>query len=101
MLSLNELKLVADVRGIKGYESMSEDELLDVLNPLKQTKKGKKSKTSSFEAKIEEIRKEFNESRYKFCKLKIKEVRKNLYEIENEKNPSKSRIKRLKKILQN
>ena len=101
MLSLNELKLVADVRGIKGYESMSEDELLDVLNPLKQTKKGKKSKTSSFEAKIEEIRKEFNESRYKFSKLKIKEVRKNLYEIENEKNPSKSRIKRLKKILQN
>ena len=101
MLSLNELKLVADVRGIKGYESMSEDELLDVLNPLKQTKKGKKPKTSSFEAKIEEIRKEFNESRYKFSKLKIKEVRKNLYEIENEKNPSKSRIKRLKKILQN
>ena len=43
-LSLNELKLVADARGIKTYESMSEDELLSVLNPLKQTKKGKKPK---------------------------------------------------------
>ena len=37
-LSLNELKLVAEARGIKGYESMSEDELLNILNPLKETK---------------------------------------------------------------
>ena len=39
------------------------------------------------------IRKEFNESRYKFSKLKIKEIRKNLYEIENERKPFKSKIK--------
>ena len=43
-LSLEKLKLVAEARGIKGYESMSEDELLNVLNPLKQTRKGKKNK---------------------------------------------------------
>ena len=43
-LSLEKLKLVAEARGIKGYESMSEDELLNVLNPLKQTRKGKKTK---------------------------------------------------------
>ena len=43
-LSLKELKLVAKARGIKGYESMSEDELLNVLNPLKQTKKVKNRK---------------------------------------------------------
>ena len=30
--------------------------------------------------------------RYKFSKLKIKEIRKNLYEIENEKNLSESKI---------
>ena len=71
-LSLEELKLVAESRGIRGYESVSEDKLLNVLNPLKQTKKCKKTKTSSFKAKIEEIKKEFNESRYKFSKLKIK-----------------------------
>ena len=90
-LSLNELKFFAEAGGIKGYESMSEDELLNVLNPLKQREKGekpkksKKSKTSFFKAKIEESRKEFNKSRHKFSKLKIKEIRKNLYEIENEK----------------
>ena len=43
-LSLKELKLVAKARGIKGYESMSEDELLNVLNPLKQKKKQVKNR---------------------------------------------------------
>ena len=71
-LSLEELKLVAESRGIRGYESMSEDKLLNALNPLEQTKKCKKPKTSSFKSKIEEIKKEINESRYKFSKLKIK-----------------------------
>ena len=41
------------------------------------------------------MRKGFNESRHKFSKLKIKEIRKNLYEIENEKNPSESKIKEI------
>ena len=68
-LSLKELKLVAKARGIKGYESISEDELLNVLNPLKQ-KKGKR------QTKEEEIRKEFNESKDKFSKLKRKEIKK-------------------------
>ena len=45
------------------------------------------------------MRKEFNESRYKFSKLKIKEIRKNLYEIENEKNPSESKIKEIERNL--
>ena len=43
-LSLDELQLVAGARGIKVYESMSKDELLNVLNPLKQTKKVKNRK---------------------------------------------------------
>ena len=43
-LSLNELKFFAEAGGIKGYESMSEDELLNVLNPLKQREKGEKPK---------------------------------------------------------
>ena len=66
---------------------MSEDELLDVLNLLKKTKK----------LNIKEIRKEFNKSRHRFSKLKIKDIRKNLYEIENEKNLSESRIKEIKR----
>ena len=31
-LSLNELRLIAKIRGINGYESMSEDKLLSALN---------------------------------------------------------------------
>ena len=62
---------------------MSKDELLRSLTPSRPVKKGKKPKTNFSEARIEKIRKEFNESRYKFSKLKIKEIRKNLYEIEN------------------
>ena len=64
---------------------MSKDELLRSLTSSKPVKKGKKPKTNFSKARIEKVRKEFNESRYKFSKLKIKEIIKNLYEIENEK----------------
>ena len=37
-LSLNELKLIAKSRGIKGYKTMSEDRLLSALNPLESMK---------------------------------------------------------------
>ena len=53
---------------------MSKGELLSAPTPSKPVKKGKKTKTSFSKAKIEKIRKEFNESRYKFSKLKIKEI---------------------------
>ena len=41
-LSLNELKTIAKVRGIKGYKSMSAERLLSVLNesePVKESEK--------------------------------------------------------------
>ena len=46
---------------------------------------------------MEKIRKEFNESRYKFSKSKINEIRRNLYEIENEKSLFKSKRKGIEK----
>ena len=70
-LGLEDLQAIAQVRGIKDYKSMSRDELLSILFPSKKEKKGKKPKTSFSKARIEEIREEFNESRYKFSKLKI------------------------------
>ena len=62
-LSTKELKAIAKIRGIKGYKSMSEDELLRSLTSSKPVKKGKKPKTNFSKARIETIRKEFNESR--------------------------------------
>ena len=84
-LSTKELKAIAKIRSIKAYKSMSEDELLSALNSSKPAKKDKNLKTNFSKARIEKIRKEFNESRHKFSKLKIKEIRKSLYEIENER----------------
>ena len=99
VLSSEELKAIAEIRGIKGYKSMSEGELLSAPTPSKQATKGKNPKTSFSKAKIEKIGKESNESRYKFSKLKIKEIRKNLYEIEYEKQPSESKIKDIERNL--
>ena len=44
-LSAEELKAIAEIRGIKGYESISEGELLSANTPPKKSKK-KKSKNS-------------------------------------------------------
>ena len=98
-LSTKKIKAIAKIRGIKGYKSISEDELLRSLTSPKPVKEDKKTKTNFSKAIIEKIRKEFNESRYKFSKLKIKEIRKNLYEIENERNPSESKIKEIERNL--
>ena len=53
------VKLLAQKRGIKGYKRMSKDRLLSALISSKPV------------ARIEKIRKEFNESRHKFSKSKI------------------------------
>ena len=47
-LSLEELKAIAEIRGIKGYKSMSKDELLSALTPSKPVKKGKKKQKHVF-----------------------------------------------------
>ena len=50
-LELEDLQAVAQVRGIKDYESMSRDELLSIIFPstkAKKAKKGKKNKNKFF-----------------------------------------------------
>ena len=57
---------------------MSEDELISALIASKSVKKSEKNfdntkpKINFYKARIEKIRKEFNESRYKFSKSKRK-----------------------------
>ena len=99
-LSLEDLQAIARLRDVKDYESMSIDELSNIIFPLKKAqkaKKGKKPNTRFSKARIKKIREEFNESRYTFSKLKIKEIRENLYKIE--KDLSKSKIKEIEKNL--
>ena len=88
-LSSEELKeiatLLAKKRNIKSYKSISEDEVLSALISSKPVRKGEKNfdetkpKTNFSKAKIEKIRREFNESRHKFSKSKINEIRRNIY----------------------
>ena len=77
-LSLNELKLVAKSRGIKGYKSMSKERLLRVLSESKLVGR----ETNFDDERLKKIREEFNNLRDRFLKSKLKEIRRNLYEIE-------------------
>ena len=78
-------KLLAEGRGIKGYESMSRDKLLSGLT------------SSENKSRMEKIREEVKELSHKFSSLEIKEIIKELYEIENKKRLSAS--KKTKKYL--
>ena len=80
-LSLNKLKTIAKIRGIKGYKSMSEERLLSILNESKSAKESEKN--------FDDARIDFNKLRDRLTNTKIKEIRKDLYRIENKKNLSK------------
>ena len=94
-LSLNELKLVAKRRGIKGYKSMSKERLLSALSESELVG----SEKNFDDERLKKIREEFNKLRDRFSEPKVKEIRWNLYEIENKKNLSKSKIKKIKENL--
>ena len=87
-LSLNELKQIAKMRRIKGYQNMSKERLLNALDESESAK-------SLSNANIEEIKEDFYKLRDRFLKPKIKEIKnkklseselketeKNLFELE-------------------
>ena len=49
--------------------------------------------------RLKKIREDLNKSRHKVSKSKIKEIRKNLYEIKSKKNLSTHKIKEIEKNL--
>ena len=84
-LSLDELKLIAESRNIRDYENKSEKDLIKALSePKPKIRINKK--------KLEEIRKDFNELRYKFSKKEIDKYRKAFYDIKNYRYLSASEI---------
>ena len=82
-LTSDELKTIAEIRCIRGYESMSEERLLSSLN---ESESAKESDKNFDDASIEKIKKEFNKLRDRLSKPKIKEIRQDLYRIKNKKN---------------
>ena len=76
-LSLNELKQTMKMRRIKGYKSMSKERLLSALDESESA--GSRKKINN--ARIKKIREGFYKLRHGYLKQKIKEIRRNLYEI--------------------
>ena len=81
-LYLNELKQIAKMRGIKGYKRMTKERLISSVNEWEPVKESEKKFD---DARIEKIKKDFNKLRYRLSKPKIKEIRRDLYRIENKK----------------
>ena len=94
ILSPKELKdiakLLAQKRGIKDYKDMSNDKLLSALKVSKNENK----------TRIDKIRQEIKELDHKLSRQELKEIKKNLYEIQKTKRVA-SNQKRLKTILIN
>ena len=72
-LSLNELKIIVQTRNISDYEKKSKEDLIKALREPKPTPK---PKIMINRKKLEEIRKDFNESRHKFSKKEIDGIEK-------------------------
>ena len=94
-LSLNELKLVAKSRGIKGYKSMSKERLLRDLSESELVE----SENNFDNERLKKITKDFNELRDRSSKPQIKDIRKSLYDIKYPKNLSTQKIKGIEENL--
>ena len=88
--SLDELKLVAKNRNIKGYENKCEEDLIKILSEPRP-------KISIPKKKIKEMKKDFSELRHKFSIGKIDKYRKSFYNIKNCKYLSTAEKKEVEK----
>ena len=86
------------MRRTKSYKNISIERLLSALDESEDNSI-KHSENNFNNAKIKKIRENFIKLRDRFLKPKLKEIRINLYEIENKKNLSKSKIKEINQNL--
>ena len=74
------IEFLAKKRNIKDYKCKSNKELLQAIKENKNNQKRSKNKE-----RIGIIREELKELSYKLSKNELKEIKKNLYQIENKK----------------
>ena len=124
-LSLDELRLIAQIRNISDYENKSKEDLIKALSETKQSPKPetpkpkpetpntrKKPKQTKPEAepkpkpeirvnkrKLKKLRKDFDELKHKFSKKEIKEYRKTFYNVKSTKIFIYQKSRRQAKIL--
>ena len=99
-LLLNERNQIAKMRRTEGCKSMSTERFLSALDESECNSIESSGSRNNFNnARIKKIREDFNKLRDRFLKPKIEEIRRNLYEIENKKNLSKSKIKEIEQNL--
>ena len=92
-LSLEEsryiIEFLARKRGVNNYKRKSNDELLHALKESEKHEKSKNNQPQKIKSKnkerIDVIREELKELGYKLSKGELKEIKKNLYKIENKK----------------
>ena len=89
-LSFNELKLIAKYGNISNYENKSKEDLIKTLSEPKP-------KLGINKNKLEEIRKDFYNLRYKFSKKEVDKYRKVFYDIKNYRHLSESEIEEIRK----
>ena len=99
-LSFEELRLIAQVRNISGYENKSKEDLIKALSETKpETPKPETPKPAIRvnKRKLKKLRKDFDELKHKFSKKEIDRYRKAFYVAKNKKYLSKSEIKKTSK----
>ena len=84
----------------KDYKTMSKERLLSAIDESERNSiEPSGSKNNFINVRIKKVREDFNELRGKLLKQKIKDIRRNLNEIENKKNLSNSKIKQIQQNL--
>ena len=78
--SRDKIEFLAKKRNIKDYKRKSND---DLLQAIKENKK--QQKMSKNEERINTIREELKDLSYKLSRSELKEIKKNLYNIEERK----------------
>ena len=98
-LSLDELRLIAQVRNISDYENKSKEDLIKALSePKPETPKPEpKPEIRVNKRKLKKLRKDFDELRHKFSKEEINEYRKAFYIANSYKHLSESEIENINK----